>query len=170
MSAVRDIAGFFDDVDVLRGLSGWSATAICGVRAEVFADALEPISGAVERCVPGLSAASIGRALVDGEGAASSFIGNGVCVPRILVSGLERSIHVVAVLAESLTYRWRESPEAEVRVIWTVLSPADRTDRHVRTLSAVASVCNDPQWVQGLVEACGTEKLSALLEDVLTSH
>ena len=96
------------------------------------------------------------RAAVRNEEQFSSELVPGVVLPHVRLKGLERPVLLLGVSREGVEFPRARHP---ARLIFLLVSPAERADEHLRTLAAVARLLSAPDSVRELVDrfAPGTE-------------
>ncbi|HEV2131676.1 MAG TPA: PTS sugar transporter subunit IIA, partial [Longimicrobiaceae bacterium] len=98
----------------------------------------------------------VAQMLAAGEEQFSSEISPGVAVPHALVSGLKEPMMFLGISPEGIELPGAKEP---ARLIFLLLSPIDRPQEHLKTLTDVARLVRKPERVQRLLESRTVEDL-----------
>jgi Kef-type K+ transport system membrane component KefB/mannitol/fructose-specific phosphotransferase system IIA component (Ntr-type) len=89
------------------------------------------------------------RAVIHGEDQFSSEVAAGVALPHVRREGLDREVLVLGVSRAGVAFPRARTP---VRLIFLLVSPAERPEEHLRTLAALARFLSVPARVEEVVE------------------
>jgi PTS system nitrogen regulatory IIA component len=123
--------------------------------------AIDALAAALAAAVPGATTAGIGRGLRQREALGSTALGGGVALPHCRVSGLERSVVVVARLRSGVDYGAPDG--APVRLFVAIATPAEQPGSHLRLLADLARRLRDRGQVERLLETDAVEALATSL-------
>jgi PTS system nitrogen regulatory IIA component len=126
--------------------------------------AIDALAAALAAAVPGATTATtagIGRGLRQREALGSTALGGGVALPHCRVSGLERSVVVVARLRSGVDYGAPDG--APVRLFVAIATPAEQPGSHLRLLADLARRLRDRGQVERLLETDAVEELATAL-------
>lgn len=117
--------------------------------------------GALAAPALGLDSRIVADALAQREKAGSTGFGGGVAIPHARLAGLERSVALVARLAQPLDFGAVDG--VDVDVVVALLSPASSGAQHLKALSRVAHRLRDPALMAKLRGAGSRDAVYALL-------
>jgi mannitol/fructose-specific phosphotransferase system IIA component (Ntr-type) len=132
------------------------------VHAAGKAELLAMMAATFDRAQVRLEPQAIAARALERERLASTYIGNGVAIPHVLVPGAQTKALVVAAPAEPIDYDGDGKHLA--RLVFLLLSPADRPGIHVKTLAAIARLCDSSTLVGQIARASAPEVAIALIE------
>lgn len=90
---------------------------------------------------------AIAARLVRGEREFSSEIHPGVVLPHLRVRGLQKSVLLLGISPQGIRFPKTTSP---ARLIFLLLTPADRPDQHLKQLAEIARFVGNPEHVEEL--------------------
>jgi Na+:H+ antiporter len=129
-----------------------------GAEAGVFPQRVVALEGpsfaaAVERMLEGVLGADerreVARALVHAEERLSSELLPGVALPHVRREGVARPVLLLGVSRDGVALPRATAP---VRLLFLLVSPAERPDEHLRALAGVARLLSDPGGVEAVLE------------------
>ena len=100
---------------------------------------------------PELDARLVLRRLHAREQQASTGIGSAVALPHAMMPEIEDNILLACTLRQPLDYD--DEGRGPVRVVFVLLSPADRPGMHIKILARIARLCNESGFVDALSAA-----------------
>lgn len=94
--------------------------------------------------------------LIRTEDVHTTAIGNGVAIPHATVTGLDKTLLMLAVSGDPIAYGPVEVESCSV--FFVLLSPPGRGGEHIRLLARIARLASDPASVE-LLRSAGSEEL-----------
>lgn len=154
-----------DQLLVLRRTGGFllravQAGAVVETEATTLAAAYEAAIGAIVQRQPGLSKVEALKDITEPGKVVPTMLGNGIAIPHLYSSTLERRACVLVRLRAPVTVP--DQTEA-LTFLFFLISPAGDPEGHLATMGEIARLCSDDDGRQALVQAANQEDAEAIL-------
>ena len=106
---------------------------------------------------PDLSTQDVFEALVARERLGSTGIGEGIAIPHCRLASCNTAIGLLVSLAEPIDFDAVDS--RPVDLVFVLLVPQDNPEQHLKTLSHLAALFNEPSFRSDLRQATSAEHL-----------
>lgn len=107
-------------------------------------------------------AARAREAVLERERALSTGVGQGVAVPHATLAGIDEPVVAFGRVAEGLDFDALD--EKPVNLIFLLLAPESEISMHLKLLSRVSRLCNDPDFREALKNAHSARDVLATIE------
>ena len=125
-----------------------SSGELCAIVAEKMADQI-----AVDKAV-------INKALLDREEQCSTVLSPGLAIPHVVVEGAHKFAILLARCKEGIVF---PGAEKKVQTVFVLIGTRDERSFHLRALSAIALITQDPDFDQKWIEAKDEEALRSII-------
>jgi PTS system nitrogen regulatory IIA component len=115
-----------------------------------------------------LDRAAILDRLLEREKKFSTGLECGIAVPHALVPGVEKTICLVARLAEPIEFGTLDG--SLVGLLFLLISPQDSIATHIRLLARIARLCSFPAFLDRMLEAKDAGKLYKVIQEEDGKH
>ena len=129
----------------------------CAVQGTSKKRILELISQIANQHLMDIDQATILASLMCREKMGSTGIGNGIALPHGRLKDLDKVVAVLVTCVPAIAYDAIDN--APVDVFFAILVPEDQTEKHLQTLSIIASKLNDKETLKKMRSANNDQEL-----------
>lgn len=129
----------------------------CAVQGTSKKRILEIISQIASNHLDTVDCGTILNSLLSREKMGSTGIGNGIALPHGRLKGLKEALAVLVTCKPSVPFDALDNQPVDV--FFAILVPDEQTDKHLKTLSAIAGKLSDKNIVKLVRAASGDEQL-----------
>lgn len=109
---------------------------------------LDSIAGIAARTCPELDEQEVFDALITRERLGSTGIGEGVAIPHSRLSACQRSVGILLRLDEPIDFDAADGQPVDL--VFVLLVPEENPEKHLKTLSHLATLFNESRFREGL--------------------
>lgn len=117
----------------------------------------DQVAGLAASSCPGLGEQQIFDALIARERLGSTGIGEGIAIPHCRLASCEKPIGLLIRLSEAIDFDSVDS--RPVDLIFVLLVPEQNPEQHLKTLSHLAALFNEPEFRDDLRQSHSAEDL-----------
>ena len=118
---------------------------------------LDQVAELASQASPGLQEQEVFEALIARERLGSTGIGEGIAIPHCRLSSCDKPTGLLVSLDEAIDF---DAVDARpVDLIFVLLVPEDNPEQHLKTLSHLAALFNEPSFRNDLRKATSAEHL-----------
>lgn len=127
-------------------------------------DVIEHLIDLVDRSVSGCNREQIVRDVFEREQKSSTGIGKGIAIPHARTSGVSTTAVAIGMSKTGIDFESEDGKPCHV--IFLIIAPEKESTRYLKTLSAVATLCNDSDRVRRLIEARSKSDVISIISEV----
>ena len=132
--------------------------------APTFESALRRLAEGASRLLPDLPLEAVVHGIVERRETMEAAIGGGVAIPHAYCDGIDRSRCFLAVLPHGVVDM--DTPDdLPVRLILLLLSPRGDAAKHLESLAAIATLAQEPEFIDLLCRQRVPERLARLIRE-----
>ena len=120
---------------------------------------LEALAEKTAARLPSIDRSELLRSLKEREDQVSTGIGHGVAIPHTTVEGLTDTVCLVAQLPGGIDFEALDA--SPVHLVFLLISPPERTGKHIRLLARIARLVSDETFVYQIATAADAAALFA---------
>ncbi|MBA3980367.1 MAG: PTS IIA-like nitrogen-regulatory protein PtsN [Alcanivorax sp.] len=124
---------------------------------------LDQVAELATRDNPGLSEQEVFDALFARERLGSTGIGEGIAIPHCRLASCNKPLGLLVSLAEAIDFDAVDN--RPVDLVFVLLVPEDNPEQHLKTLSHLAALFNEPSFRDGLRQATSAANLFSTAVD-----
>jgi len=138
---------------------------IAGMKTADRDDLFDQLVREVSARIPSINAKDLRKRLEEREDESSTGLGHGVAIPHATIDGIHRTLCMIVQIPDGVRFGTDEN--AEVRLVFLLLSPPASVNTHIRVLARIARLLSGKGFVRDLFLAESPARIYELvsLED-----